>query len=104
MFNNFFQRKYFKLYGEKSFAWAKQSHNAAKVFDIVLIGTRYDVFAADVYYYKICYKRFKYEYQKKANVTSFNETNILHYFLCQMEFKVIKDYESFLVNELMQEN
>ena len=74
------------------------------MFDIVLIDTKYDVFAADVYYYKICYKRFTYEYQKEARVTSFNKTNILHYFLCQMELKVIKDYESFLVNELMQEN
>ena len=74
------------------------------MFDIVLIDTKNDVFAADVYYYKICYKRFTYEYQKEASVTSFNKTNILHYFLCQMELKVIKDYESFLVNELMQEN
>ena len=69
----------------------------------MLIGTNYDVFAADVYYHKVCYNRFTNEYQKKPTVTSFNESAILHYFLRQIELKVIKDHEAFLANELMQD-
>ena len=56
-----------------------------------------------MHYHKICYNGFTYEYQKKPNVTSFSETAILHYFPCQIILKVIKDYEAFLVNELMQD-
>ena len=76
-------------------------YNAAKRLDIMLIGTNCDV--DDVYYHKACYDRFTYEYQKKPTVTSFNETTILYYFLRQIELKVIKDHEAFLVNELMQD-
>ena len=76
-------------------------YNAAKRLDIMLIDTNYDVFAA-VYYHKACYNRFTYEYQKKPTVTFFNETTILHYFFRQIELKVVKDNEVFLVNELMK--
>ena len=62
-------------------------YNAAKRLDIMLIGTNYDIFAADMYYHKACYNRFTYEYQKKLTVTSFNETAILHYFFRQIEFE-----------------
>ena len=71
---------------------------AAKRLDVMLLGTKYDVFAADVCYHKACYNRFTYVYQKKITVTSFNETASLHYFLRQFELKVIKDHEAFLVN------
>ena len=62
-------------------------YNAAKRLDIMLIGTNYDIFAADMYYHKACYNRFTYEYQMKPTVTSFNETAILHYFFRQIEFE-----------------
>ena len=62
-------------------------YNAAKRLDIMLIGTNYDIFAADMYYHKACYNRFTYEYQKKHTVTSFIETVILHYFFRQIEFE-----------------
>ena len=62
-------------------------YNAAKRLDIMLIGTNYDIFAADMYYHKACYNRFTYEYQKKLTVTSFNETAILHCFFRQIEFE-----------------
>ena len=45
-------------------------YNAAKRLDIMLIGTNYDVFAADMYYHRACYNRFTYEYQKKPNTNS----------------------------------
>ena len=76
----------------------KNDYNAAKKLNIMLTGTNYDEFASDVYYYKACYKRFTYEYQKKPTVTSLNETAILHYFLCQIELKVVKDHAAFLFN------
>ena len=67
-------------------------YNATKRLDIMLIDTNYGVFAADVYYHKICFNRFTFEYQKKSTATSFNETVILHYFLRQTELKVLKDH------------
>ena len=76
-------------------------HNVPKRLDIMLIGTNYDVFSADVYYHKTCYNKFTYEYQKKRNVTSFNEIAVLHYFPCQTELKIIKNHETFLFNKLM---
>ena len=78
-------------------------YNPAIRLDIMLIVTNYDLFAADVYYHKASYNRFTNEYQKKPTATSFTETAILHYFLRQIELKVIKDHEAFLVNELMQD-
>ena len=70
----------------------------------MLIDTNYDVFAADVYYHIACCNRFTYKYKKKKNTaTSFNKTAILQYFLLQIELKVIKHHEAFLVNELMQD-
>ena len=62
-------------------------YNAAKILDIMLIGTNYDIFAAGMYYHKACYNRCTYEYQKKPTVISFNETAILHYFFRQIEFE-----------------
>ena len=78
-------------------------HNVPKRLDIMLIGTNYDVFSADVYYHKTCYNKFTYEYQKKRNVTSFNEIAVLHYFPCQTELKIIKNHETFLFNKLMRD-
>lgn len=56
-----------------------------------------------MYFHSIYYNGFTCEYQKKSNVNSFSETAILHYVPSQIELKVIKDYEAFLVNELMQD-
>ena len=52
-------------------------YNAAKRLDIMLIGTNYDVFAADVYYHKACYNRFTYEYQR--NPLSLLSVKLLFY-------------------------
>ena len=44
--------------------------------------------------------------KKNPTVTSFNETVILHFLhslIRQIELKVIKDHEEFLVNKLMQD-
>ena len=49
MFSNFFQRKYLKLYEKRLLDGLSNHYNAAKGLDIMLIGTNYDVFAADMY-------------------------------------------------------
>ena len=102
MFNNFFQRKYLSCKKKHLLDELNNHYNAAKRLDIILIGTNYDVFAADVYYHKACYGRFIYECQQKTTITFFNEATVLHYLLHKFELKVIKDHEAFLANELMQ--
>ena len=80
-----------------------QYNNAAKRLNIALIGCDDDVYAAGVYYHKQCYNHFTsiLRYDIPINNEEFPvEEQVVSLFLRNVETKILKDHDAYLLNEL----
>jgi len=73
---------------------------------VILRGTSYDIFAQDVYCYKLCYVSFTYSYEKKTLVPDEKETKkiqeeVMDKFFRLFQRKVIDNHGAYLLTELV---
>ena len=68
------------------------------------MGCNEDAFAADVYYHKQCYNKFTSILRASDHATSYEESEVhsqvVSLFLRNVETKIIRDQDVFLLNEL----
>ena len=80
---------------------------AAKRLNMLLSGASHDIFAADIFYHRSCYRNYVRTKEQSVDQGKKNlkiqKDNILQMFFSKIRLKILIDKEAYMLNDLLKD-